>query len=894
MLLSRARRRVRRLLAFPGQGVGLLALTSVLVAVSVSAPLFIGAAGERAWGQDRARLSTTVLGGTLMTVASPNATAGGEGDPRVRRMDRLVRREARAAGLSAPLVLTRLTETVTATGRKGTAGVRVISRTGAADAVELVDDVVETDGPGVLVPRPVARALGLKPGRTMELSTLRGSSVRLPVAGIYKDPRAPLDTYWQGLEFLYLPQPSPSDGEPVEPPPVLIITQQHSVDVALDLELPMFVEWFFPLPEELGRDESATVAQGYERLALRTNAPGVPVAALMAEVADYPQLRTALPQVLESVDETVDLLAPPVRAVGQGGAAAGLLLIGAWAAWRVRRRETELRALVARGLSPAQAGRRVLAEALVPVLVGTAVGIAVGVELVRRLAPVPPPPGSLADTLPLLAGAVVATLAAVVAVTVVLTARMGQVGRGPAEQLLSRVPWLAVTMTVAVIAVVPLVTGRSDTESETGVGLLTLAVPLLVVVAGTGVVIGLLQRLAPRLRSRLGRLPVSSFLGVRRVLGAPTTTRLVVVSTALTLGLVVYAGALVESTARTVEAKAVVAVGSDVVVQLHRAQKAPPLPSFATAVQTDTDVMLLPGDVHADVLAVDTSRFTSVAFWNDDLADRSLEQLMAALRDQRGERVPVVVAGSLPGAVLEADAGKVTVDSGQYEVPAEVVGRAAAFPGMSSLRPLLVVDRSRLTAALAAVDRDADSVLAAQVWARGDVERSLVTLAEAGLGDITDEQVQTAADFAARPALRAQTWTLDYLRAVAGAAALLGLVGLGLHAAGQHRRRTVAAVLLARMGLSRRSARSAAAVELGLLALLAGLLGVAFALPTSRLVLERLDPVPGLPPDPLFELPGATLAGVAGAVVVVSVVGAVIVDLLTRRSPGGQVLRDDS
>lgn len=95
-------------------------------------------------------------------------------------------------------------------------------------------------------------------------------------------------------------------------------------------------------------------------------------------------------------------------------------------------------------------------------------------------------------------------------------------------------------------------------------------------------------------------------------------------------------------------------------------------------------------------------------------------------------------------------------------------------------------------------------------------------LAAAGLGpfDPTSD-VATAADFQTRPELVAQTWPLGYLRAVALAAGLLGLVGLVLHAVSQQRQRTVAALLLSRMGLSRRSADTANGLEIAASARLA-------------------------------------------------------------------------
>jgi putative ABC transport system permease protein len=149
-----------------------------------------------------------------------------------------------------------------------------------------------------------------------------------------------------------------------------------------------------------------------------------------------------------------------------------------------------------------------------------------------------------------------------------------------------------------------------------------------------------------------------------------------------------------------------------------------------------------------------------------------------------------------------------------------------------------------------------------------------------------------ADDFAGRPELDAQSWTLGYLRAVALAAGVLGLVGVALHAMSQQRRRTVAALLLARMGMSRRSADGASAIEIGLLTGLAAVVAVAVALPSSALVLRALDPVPELRPDPLFAVPWGDLGVVLAGVVLVTLGGAALVGRTARRDTGGQVLRD--
>ena len=80
----------------------------------------------------------------------------------------------------------------------------------------------------------------------------------------------------------------------------------------------------------------------------------------------------------------------------------------------------------------------------------------------------------------------------------------------------------------------------------------------------------------------------------------------------------------------------------------------------------------------------------------------------------------------------------------------------------------------------------------------------------------------------------------------------------------QQRRRTVAGLLLARMGMRRSASDTATGLEIGLLAGLSALVAVAVALPASVLVLQLLDPVPELPPDPLFAVPWTSLAAVAG------------------------------
>jgi putative ABC transport system permease protein len=242
--------------------------------------------------------------------------------------------------------------------------------------------------------------------------------------------------------------------------------------------------------------------------------------------------------------------------------------------------------------------------------------------------------------------------------------------------------------------------------------------------------------------------------------------------------------------------------------------------------------------------------------------------------------------------VLEGTDGELTVDFDYYTLPVQVVGRAEAFPGQGSRDALLVADWDSYADALRASNRDPELVIHREVWARGDTRQVLETLSAAGYAPADVEDVSTSADVAARPELSAQTWSLSYLRAVALAAGVLGLVGVVMHAVALQRRRTASALLLRRMGMSRRAAERSSGLEIGLLAGLAALVAVAVALPTSVLVLGLLDPMPSLPPAAVFAVPWGSLAAVVGGVVLVTLGGSLLVGRAARQATGGQVMRD--
>ena len=452
------------------------------------------------------------------------------------------------------------------------------------------------------------------------------------------------------------------------------------------------------------------------------------------------------------MDDTVDLLVPPVRAVGIGGAAAGVVLVGAWAGQRVRRRDDELRSLIARGISPGRIAVRGTLEAVLPLLVGAAAGAAAAWFLVRELGPSARLPRETTDlALVDLGIGIAVSLVVVSAVTAVLASRLDRVDAGRATQRLGRIPWLPVVAAITVVTALPLVT---DDGGPRRLDMLTLGVPLLVTAVAAGAVTALLPRIGRRTDARLRRLPPAGSLALRRALTARGASRLVVVSTALALGLALYAGALGDSTDRTIAAKAAVASPSDVVVPLvRRAVEDGPLPAGSSLVGTELGITLEPGDLKADLLVLDPDTFPAVAHWDDSLSGRPLDELIDAITEYDGDRLPVVVAGSLSEDV--APVGReFTLSFGRYySLVVEVVGRADAFPGQQSQLPMLVADLDSVSAGLIAAGRDPARVLERQVWATGEAAPVLDALVTAGYA-YEESEIVAADRFAARPDVR--------------------------------------------------------------------------------------------------------------------------------------------
>jgi putative ABC transport system permease protein len=373
------------------------------------------------------------------------------------------------------------------------------------------------------------------------------------------------------------------------------------------------------------------------------------------------------------------------------------------------------------------------------------------------------------------------------------------------------------------------------------------------------------------------------YLAAHRLTGLPGLTVLLIGAAGLCLGVFLNGQTIVRSLRSTVDAKAGVFVGSDVQVQIDR--NAPDQASFPFPITRSTRLKyageLLPGEVPFDILGVEAVTLADAAYWDGSFADESLDELASRLLSRGG--------GPLPAILVQGDGEPTVMRTAQAEIPIEVVGRADAFPGVSSDDPVIVVDVASLETR---VDATGNPFLSAngrtEYWIRGDPDAVLASVDELEalpLATLTAREVEDV------PFIRAAIETFAMLNVLGLAAALLVAGVLVVYLQARQRARSVSNVLSMRMGMRDREAAAALVLELGAILLAAFLLGAALGLAAGALVVPLLDPLQTIPPGPILTLPVPVVAWTAAAVLLTAIVGGWLVH---RRAAGvdlGEVLR---
>jgi predicted lysophospholipase L1 biosynthesis ABC-type transport system permease subunit len=225
----------------------------------------------------------------------------------------------------------------------------------------------------------------------------------------------------------------------------------------------------------------------------------------------------------------------------------------------------------------------------------------------------------------------------------------------------------------------------------------------------------------------------------------------------------------------------------------------------------------------------------------------------------------------------------------ETDVPVRTVATASAFPGVSSQNPLIVVSRD-------AFDRAypggrvllGSSKATTAFWIKGDTataERAVRALPFPTFLIISANQVQDIPEF------HATIYTFLVLDALGLVAALLVFAGILMYLQARFRSQVVSFGLSLRMGMTETAHRRAIVIEVASMLVFAYALGLGLAIAASLLLVSHLDPLPSIPPTPLFVSPVWVLAAGLLGVVVVSWLGGLISDRRARSVDLGEVMR---
>ena len=384
-------------------------------------------------------------------------------------------------------------------------------------------------------------------------------------------------------------------------------------------------------------------------------------------------------------------------------------------------------------------------------------------------------------------------------------------------------------------------------------------------------------------RGRSGGWGTPAYLAVHRLAARSRLTLLLIAAAGLCLGLFVQAQTMARSMRTTVDAKAGVYVGSDVQARIDSVNATPetfPLP-VTRAVRRLQAGELRPG-VPFDLLAIDTETFASTAFWDPAFSSEPLETLLDRISEPSGGGLPVLMA-SAPNAFPDS----ITLD--RQTLPIEVVGRANAFPGMTSLRPLVVVDAQRLLDAVG----DAPDPLTVpgasdELWIRGTPRAARAALAEL---DYTPSLILTADEVKDISYIAAVIDTFLVMNGLGVLAALLVVAAMLMYLQARQRAEIVSYGLSLRMGMRSSRHLVAIAIEVGAMLVIAYVAGTVLAIVAARLTVPLLDPIESIPPDPITVVPVVLIALAAPALLLVALAGGWLTERRARSADLGQVMR---
>jgi putative ABC transport system permease protein len=749
-----------------------------------------------------------------------------------------------------------------------TVPITLYSRPGALDHVEKLRG---SDGPGVWFPDDYAKKLHLVPGSTIR--TLGGVEIR--VAGVYRAmysspfKLANVPRYFCNWTDLIIRNAVSEGG--IGP---LLISDERTIVRAADLAQ---VSFYDPIPLDSTSVDAAEAANrraDAADISFRTH--GGYSDAQDSPYAAAPSATTAtLDAMITKARASRDGVGGSILPIDLAGVLVASLLVAAAGAYWAASRSREIRLLVARGVGPGALASKAVLETGPAAILGLLAGMAAAVALVRSVSPSDVLEPGTTTTAAWAAGAATFLGLLMIAVIGAVASRDRLVGIKASWR--TYVPWELLLLGLAIFIGLHIQHESNITVQQTVINVH----PVLVIfpLIGSLAVLLVFARIAafalPMIRRKFSGGGTAFYLALRRLAGARAISVGLVVCVALPGALLTYTSTITKSVQDEVVAKYETNVGGARVLTVIGIGNADPdLHGHGTLVSVFGSVPRLPGDVQAYVLGIDPATFSQFALINDD-QKKLVDKLH---RVPAGDPVPALLVNASsdqPGDTLTMRRSGFTLD---------IVGRPAVFPGLRvGSQPLVVMDRSALHDLDPQIDR------LNQVWTtpqQHDAAKALLNKdSYTILADVTPQTLVSTTG------LLPLTWIFDYLRALAVMIGLVAIVGLVFALAARTRQRTVSYVLSRRMGLTRFAHLRTLLLELSVLVGVGYVAGIIVGSGAFRIILGGLDVYPVFPPPPTFTAPTSTWLLTAGVWLVVIAAASVSVQLLADRAKPAEILR---
>jgi putative ABC transport system permease protein len=865
----------------------------LLTLAVASRPMFLGSAGAAAVDSDlrdgcRYTVGFRLQAGRVFRASEPDQADPASIAPRTKLLAAASKSKATSLQPTVVTVTGGNGEIVSPTGERGQGVVQLFSRTGATSPknIEVTQPPLTPTAKGIWIPDTTAELLHVGPGSKVDV---RLGDVLLPatVAAVFRDlTYVERPKFWCSMERSF----EPLGSNPL--PPVALMEQQELLDLlAAGDHRPPFVTWELPPADGLSLPRAEALSKSLSRIDQDLRGP-----TRFAEefgVDDGLTLHIGLPSTVDHAHLVTRQVRTTADTVGTAGTAIALVAVAAAGFFWVDRRRNEVALLLAKGVGPVGLATKAALEALLPVTVGAAAGTVAAIAAVRAFGP-----SSAFDARATAEAVRLAAFASVAGLVLLATAAGIRVRR--AELRMAGVPHhakgavpIALTLLTAgaVAAGVAIEQAVGYTQLGSGrkgasLGLVVVVFPLLVLSGGGGLAALVGHWLLPRTRRMGRRWPMAPYLALRRVATAGPLALALTAGSVLSVGILLYATVVADSARATVVAKATIGVGSDMAVFLvgddipkvpdDIARRSTPVLRSAGTALTDDEEGEQP---HVGLLGIDRATFARGAFYDRTFAGgRSLAKLLDSLDAHPTNPNAVNVIAADAAAVPDA----FDLDTGSGEpIPIRVVTRAQAFPGMSGEQPLLISDEAVLKAHGILGNR--------QLWVRGSTSSVLAQLDRAHVPVVTTTIAKT--NQAASSLLPLAT-SLGYFKALGLLGGTVTLCGAVFYLGSRERARRLAGVMTRGMGLTRRAARAALALELGGLLLLGLLLGEALSSWAARVTFPHLDPSPGTPPRLIFRWDMRTALQAAAVTLVSAAVLAVLSERASSRRLAAEVMRD--